>query len=98
MCEFNAIANLNRFADIEIALGENIDGLNDVEAAEAAIAAIRRLSADVETPAGLSELGVEIKEEDLTTMAQNAQPDATMLTNPRTAKVEQIIAMYKAAI
>ena len=31
-------------------------------------------------------------------MAQNAQKDATMLTNPRTANEGQIIAMYKAAI
>jgi len=98
VCEFNAISNLQRFADIAVALGENIDGLSDVEAAELAIDAIRRLSADVEIPAGLGALAVVIEEEDIMTMAQNAQKDATMLTNPRKAKLEQIVALYKSVI
>lgn len=98
VCEFNAIANLKRFADIAIALGENIEGLSDVDAAEVAIDAIRRLSADVGIPEGLDALDVEITEEDLTTMAKNAQKDATMLTNPRTANLEQVIALYKSAM
>ncbi|NVD25145.1 iron-containing alcohol dehydrogenase [Desulfuromonas acetoxidans] len=96
VCEFNSIANVKRFADIAVAMGENIDGLSDVEAAEVAIAAIRRLSADVGIPAGLTELGV--KEEDLKIMAENAQKDACMLTNPRKAKLEQVIDIYKAAM
>lgn len=98
VCEFNAIANLKRFADIALALGENIEGLSDVDAAEVAIDAIRRLSDDVGIPEGLSALGVEIKEDDFTTMAQNAQKDACMLTNPRTANLEQVIALYKAVV
>ena len=96
VCEFNAIANVKRFADIAVAMGENIDGLSDVEAAEVAIASIRRLSADVGIPAGLTDLGV--KEEDLKIMAENAQKDACMLTNPRKAKLEQVIDIYKAAM
>ena len=96
VCEFNAIANVKRFADIAVAMGENIDGLSDVEAAEVAIAAIRRLSSDVGIPAGLTEIGV--KEEDLKIMAENAQKDACMLTNPRKAKLEQVIDIYKAAM
>jgi alcohol dehydrogenase len=96
VCEFNAIANVKRFADIAAAMGENIDGLSDVEAAEVAIAAIRRLSSDVGIPAGLTEIGV--KEEDLKIMAENAQKDACMLTNPRKAKLEQVIDIYKAAM
>ncbi|EAT15554.1 iron-containing alcohol dehydrogenase [Desulfuromonas acetoxidans] len=96
VCEFNSIANVKRFADIAVAMGENIDGLSDVEAAEVAIAAIRRLSADVGIPAGLTELGV--KEEDLKIMAENAQKDACMLTNPLKAKLEQVIDIYKAAM
>nr|WP_320049197.1 iron-containing alcohol dehydrogenase [uncultured Desulfuromonas sp.] len=96
VCEFNAISNVKRFADIAVAMGENIDGLSDVEAAEVAIASIRRLSSDVGIPAGLTELGV--KEEDLKIMAENAQKDACMLTNPRKAKLEQVIDIYKAAM
>jgi len=96
VCEFNMIANPKRFADIAVAMGEKIDGLSDVDAAAVGIAAIRRLSADVGIPAGLKALNV--KEQDLKTMAENAQKDACMLTNPRKATLEQVIGIYKAAM
>lgn len=96
VCEFNMIANPKRFADIAVAMGENIDGLSDVDAAAVGIAAIRRLSADVGIPAGLKALNV--KEQDLKVMAENAQKDACMLTNPRKATLEQVIGIYKAAM
>src|SRR5512138_79936 len=44
VCEFNLIACPERFADIAVALGENINGLSVTEAAEKAIASIRKLS------------------------------------------------------
>ncbi len=96
VCEFNMIANPQRFADIAVAMGENIEGLSVVEAAAQGIAAIRTLSADIGIPAGLSALNV--KEEDLATMAGNAQNDACMLTNPRKANLDQVVAIYKAAM
>jgi len=96
VCEFNMIANPKRFADIAVAMGENIDGLSNVDAAEVGISAIRRLSADVGIPAGLKALNV--KEQDLRVMAENAQKDACMLTNPRKATLEQVIGIYKAAM
>lgn len=34
----------------------------------------------------------------LMTMAENAQKDACMLTNPRKANLEQVIGIYKAAM
>ncbi|OQY23138.1 MAG: L-threonine dehydrogenase [Desulfobacteraceae bacterium 4572_35.2] len=96
VCEFNTIANPQRFADIAVALGENVEGLSDVEAAAKGIAAIRKLSADIGIPAGLNAL--DVKEADFSVMAENAQKDACMLTNPRKAKLEQVIDMYKAAM
>jgi len=96
VCEFNLIANPKRFAEIAIAMGETIDGLSDVDAAEVGIAGIRRLSRDVGIPSGLKALNV--KEGDLKTMAENAQKDACMLTNPRKATLEQVISIYKAAM
>jgi alcohol dehydrogenase len=96
VCEFNMLANPKRFAQIAAALGEKVDGLSEIAAAEAAITAIRKLSADVGIPSGLKALNV--KEEDLKVMAQNAQKDACMLTNPRKATLEQVIGIYKAAM
>jgi alcohol dehydrogenase len=96
VCEFNAISSPKRFADIAVAMGENIEGLATMDAAAKGIAAIRKLSADIGIPSGLKALNV--KEQDLKTMAENAQKDACMLTNPRKATLEQVINIYKAAM
>ncbi len=96
VCEFNLIACPDRFADIAVALGENVEGLSTVDAAAKAIAAIRKLSADIGIPSGLSSLNV--KEEDLPVMAENAQKDACMATNPRKANLNEVIGLFKAAM
>lgn len=93
---FNIIACPDRFADIAVALGENIEGLSIRDAADVAIDAIKRLSADVGIPAGLTELGV--KEEAFKTMAANAMKDACAATNPRLYTLDDVIAIYKAAM
>ncbi len=94
--EFNAIACPKRYADIAVALGEDITGLAPLDAAAKAIAAIRKLSAAIGIPAGLKELNV--KEEDLKVMAENAKKDACQLTNPRKATLDQVVGIFKAAM
>ena len=94
--QYNLIACPQRFADIAVAMGENISGLSVMEAAEKAIGAIRRLSASIGIPTGLKELNV--KEADLLIMAENAKKDACQFTNPRTATLEQVIDIFKAAM
>jgi alcohol dehydrogenase len=96
VCEFNMIANPKRFADIAVAMGENIKNLSDVDAAAKGIAAIRKLSADIGIPAGLKKL--DVKETDLRIMAENAKKDACMLTNPRTASLDCVVGIYQAAM
>lgn len=94
--KFNLIACPERFADIAIAMGENIDGLSIRDAADLAIAAIEKLSADISIPSGLTELGV--KEEDIKLMAENAMKDACSLTNPRVATLADVMQVYKNAM
>jgi alcohol dehydrogenase len=96
VCEFNAIAAAKRLGDVAVALGEQIDGLAPLDAAAKGIAAIRKLSKSIGIPAGLKELGV--KEADLPTMAENAKKDACQLTNPRTATLQQVVEIFKAAL
>ena len=96
VCAYNKIACPQRFADIAVAMGENIAGLAPVDAADVAIAAIRKLSKDVGIPSGLAELGV--KEADFEVMATNAKKDACQLTNPRLANLQQVMGMFAAAM
>jgi len=44
---YNMISNLEKFADIAVAMGENIEGLSMRQAAEKAIDAITQLSKDI---------------------------------------------------
>jgi alcohol dehydrogenase len=96
VCEYNLIANAEKYAKVAEALGENIAGLSVMEAAEAAVAAIRRLSRDINIPKGLADIGVT--EKDIPVMAENALNDVCTLFNPRTVKVEDLIALYKQAM
>lgn len=93
---FNLIAKMDRFIDIAVTLGENVEGLSPRAAAETALDAIKTLSKDVGIPSGLKELGV--KEADLKIMAENAQKDACGLTNPRCPSLDDVIAIYKSAM
>jgi alcohol dehydrogenase len=93
---FNIIAKMERFIDIAVTMGENVDGLSPRAAAERALDAIKTLSKDVGIPSGLKELGV--KEADLKIMAENAQKDACGLTNPRCPSLDDVIAIYKSAM
>ena len=96
VCEFNLIACPDRYAKIAEFMGVDIQHLTVNEAAYAAIDAIRELSKAVGIPSGLTELNV--KESDLTIMAENAQNDACMLTNPRKANHAQVVEIFKAAM
>lgn len=93
---FNLIATPNRLVDIAVALGENVDGLSIRDAAEKALDAITKLSQDIGIPAGLTEL--DVKEKDFELMATNAMKDICNFTNPRTAKLEEVIQIYKNAM
>jgi alcohol dehydrogenase len=93
---FNLIAKVDRFVDIATAMGENVEGLSPRDAADKALEAIKKLSADVGIPSGLKELGV--KEKDLKIMAENAQKDACGFTNPRCPTLDDVIQIYKWAL
>lgn len=92
---FNLIGNLDRFKDIAVAMGENVEGLSTHEAALKAIESIRTLSKEVGIPSNLKELGV--KPEDFEIMAENAKKDACQATNPRKATKEQVIEIFRQA-
>ncbi|MEA5113285.1 MAG: iron-containing alcohol dehydrogenase [Geobacteraceae bacterium] len=96
VCEFNLIANLEKYAEVAVAMGEDITGLSLKEAAMKAVDAIKTLSADVGIPSGFAALGM--KESDIPLLAENAMKDICTLFNPRNVKLDDIIALYKKAM
>ncbi|MBS4008609.1 MAG: iron-containing alcohol dehydrogenase [Clostridium sp.] len=93
---FNLIANPQRFVDIARAMGEVVDGLSVRDAAEKALTAIQTLSQDINIPAGLANLNVQ--EKDFEVMAKNAMVDACSFTNPVTAKLEDVVSIFRDAM
>jgi alcohol dehydrogenase len=94
--QYNIIACPERFRDIAVTMGEDVEGLSVMDAAEKAITAMKRLSVDVGIPTSLGELGV--KESDIPTLAQNAFNDICTLTNPRVVSVAELETLYRAAM
>jgi alcohol dehydrogenase len=92
---FNVSACAQCLKDVAHALGADVRGMSPEEGAQAAIAAIRSLSRDVEIPAGLRDLGAKLQ--DIPILAANALKDACGLTNPRAADQRQIEEIFRSA-
>jgi alcohol dehydrogenase class IV len=94
--KWNKIACLEKFRDIAVALGEKVEHLNDDQAAEAAIEAMKRLCRYVEIPQSLRDFN--IPESALAEMAEEAAKQTRLLrNNPRTLRVKDMEEIYRAA-
>ncbi|GAL10803.1 alcohol dehydrogenase [Vibrio astriarenae] len=94
--QYNAQVSSARLRDVAKAMGVEVTAMNDSEAAEAGLEAIRQLSKDINIPAGLEELGV--KKDDFDILAENALKDACGFTNPKQATHEEIVEILSAAM
>jgi alcohol dehydrogenase class IV len=82
----------DKYARIAVAMGVKANGQSTTELGLQVIEIIERLLADIELPTRLSQLGV--KREDIPRMAEMAQEDVCLLTNPCSYSKEEIEAMY----
>ena len=89
----NAVA---RFARIAQAMGVNTQGMSDEAASQAAIDAIRQLSARVGIPSGFSQLGVT--KADIEGWLDNALADPCAPCNPRSASRDEVRELYLEAL
>ena len=89
--EYNKTVAGERYRAVGKAMGvKGIDEMNDAQAADATIAAVKQLSADVGIPANLQGI---LKEEDIHFLAESAFADACRPGNPRDTSVEEIEAL-----
>ncbi len=93
--EFSLIGNPKRYADIAAAMGEDIGGLTDIEAAQAGANAVKRMISQLEIPR-LRGLGVERKrfEEVMPQMIESAIASGSPDNNPRIATKEEMAEIY----
>ncbi|MBQ9632993.1 MAG: iron-containing alcohol dehydrogenase, partial [Lachnospiraceae bacterium] len=90
--EYNKEYTGERYREIARAMGvEGVDGMSQEEYRNAAIEAVKKLSADVGIPAK----NEKIREEDLDNLVRDALADACAPGNPRDAVAEDVRAMFK---
>ena len=90
--EYNKEYSGEKYKALAKAMGvEGVDGMTQEEYRQAAIDAVKQLSADVGIPADLKEI---VKEEDVPFLAESAFADACCPGNPRDTSVEEIVKLY----
>ncbi|MDD6281437.1 MAG: lactaldehyde reductase [Bacteroidales bacterium] len=94
--EFNKPCCVEKYGKIAEAMGVNISGMTPDEAAQAAVDAVKALSARVGIPARLSDLG--IKEADVEPLSLQAIEDVCTPGNPREVALDDIRALYRSLL
>ncbi|MFQ3660980.1 MAG: iron-containing alcohol dehydrogenase [Chloroflexaceae bacterium] len=96
--EFSLIGDPVRYAHVAKAMGEPIEGLSMMAAADRSVAAIRRLVKDIKIPS-LRQLGVERERllELAPSMADAAIDSGSPANNPRKPTRQEIIELYQLA-
>ena len=89
--EFNKPVVVERLADVAVAMGVDTTGMTTDEAADAAIAAVRQLSEDVNIP----KVCEAIKADELDQIADDALADACYPGNPREADHDTVVELFK---
>lgn len=94
--EWNKISCLDRFREIAVAFGENVQDLTDREAADKAVFAMDYLCRAVNIPKGLRSF--QIPESAIIDMAEDASKiDRLLKSNPRVFSKQEIEEIYRSA-
>jgi len=93
---FNGAELPERFVPIAQAMGLDVVGAPPDEAVERVAEAVRALGDEVGVPRGLGALGV--RAEDIPRLSELTLSDACLTTNPRQTSVEDVMAMFRAAL
>lgn len=90
--EFNLSSSVEKYGRIAAAMGVDTAGMSAVEAAQAAVNAVKQLSIEVGIPQHLSDLG--IKEADIAALTEQAFTDVCTPGNPRDVTLDNISELY----
>jgi alcohol dehydrogenase class IV len=96
LMRYNILACPDKFAQMARAFGEKAEGLSELDAAEAAVKFVERLSDDLRVPRRLRDVG--IPENAIPGLAEAAMKVTRLLANnPRKVTLEDAIGIYKSA-
>jgi alcohol dehydrogenase class IV len=94
--EYTWLAVPDKFSQIAKAMGEDVDDLSAVQAAQKAVEAVKKLCADIRVPT-LKDLGVgrEEFEKVVVQMSRDALASGTPQVNPRVPTEKEIVELFK---
>ena len=95
---FNLISNLDKYAAVSRIMGERVEGLTTLEAAQASVEAVKCLIAKVGLPARISEVGA--RQKDFPDFARTVMTRYAhhVANNPRSITEEDVVAIYETAL
>jgi len=96
--EFNVKEAAERYMLVADAMGINIDGMEPVEAARAAVQGVKDLKKEIGLTERLKDLGVPDDREKLMPTVELAGADSQISYNPRYAEEEDILNLYLKAL
>lgn len=85
-----------KLAQVAAALGADVAGLSEEEAAERGVEAVRALCADIGIPGSLREYGIDPRDLDLTRLVEDALQSRNVATNPVPVGPDELRALYLA--
>jgi alcohol dehydrogenase class IV len=90
------IGNPGKYADIAVAMGENVEGLSAMEAAREAVFAVESLAADIGVPQDLKQLGADPAR--ISDLAEEALNQTGALPfNPRKVGKREVMQLFEQA-
>ena len=95
---FLAPACARELREVVEALGEDVSGLSDEEAAERAVEYIRTLLKSIGIPATLREWGIDQAAFDIPQLVENAMKSRNIATNPRSVTPADLEELYRAVL
>lgn len=95
---FLAPACAPKLRDVAEALGEDVSGLSDEDAAERAVESIRALLKAIGIPATLREWGVDAAEFDIPQLVEDAMKSRNIATNPRPVTPADLEELYRVVL
>ncbi|MBU1180595.1 MAG: iron-containing alcohol dehydrogenase [Proteobacteria bacterium] len=96
--EFNVEEAADRYMMVADAMGINVDGMEPIEAARAAVQGVKNLKKEIGLTERLKDLGVPDDREKLMPTVELAGADSQISYNPRYAEEEDILNLYLKAL
>ncbi|MET1031252.1 iron-containing alcohol dehydrogenase [Domibacillus tundrae] len=91
--EYNLSSNFGKFKRIADQLGENTIGLSDRSAAEKSVRAVQNLVADLDIPKTLTAINIELSDDEIQVVAQEAFNSGIANANPKNVTVQDLVSI-----